>query len=109
MRLRVHACLFAYGHASSRSVLVNTSCVSNTPSRYVNRKESCMSDNLLTTKEAARVLGVSEAFLERDRCYTATIPFIRVGNRAARYSRNDLDTFVRSRVRSSTSDPGRPK
>lgn len=66
-----------------------------------------MSDNLLTTKEAARVLGVSEAFLERDRWAGAKIPFIRVGNRAVRYSRSDLDTFVRSRVRSSTSDSGR--
>ena len=68
-----------------------------------------MQEALLSTKEAARFLGVSEAFLERDRWAGAKIPFIRVGSRAVRYSRDDLETFVRSRVRSSTSDPGRPQ
>ena len=59
-------------------------------------------DRLLTTKEAARFLGVSEAFLERDRWAGASIPFIRVGSRAVRYEISALDAFVRSRVRTST-------
>ena len=57
---------------------------------------------LLTTKEAARFLGVSEAFLERDRWAGADIPFVRVGSRAVRYQLSELEAFVRSRVRKST-------
>jgi len=43
-----------------------------------------MQDKLLTTKEAAPILGVSEAFLERDRWAGAQVPFIRIGSRAVR-------------------------
>ena len=59
-------------------------------------------EKLLTTKEAARFLGVSEAFLERDRWAGASIPFIRVGSRAVRYQLSALDAFVQSRIRTST-------
>ncbi len=59
-------------------------------------------DRLLTTKEAARFLGVSAAFLERDRWAGAEIPFVRVGSRAVRYQLSELEAFVRSRVRKST-------
>lgn len=59
-------------------------------------------NKLLTTKEAARFLGVSEAFLERDRWAGAEIPFVRVGSRAVRYQLSELEAFVRSRVRKST-------
>jgi len=58
---------------------------------------------LLTTVEAAQLLGVSKAFLERDRWAGARIPFIRIGNRAVRYRREDLDNFIASRIRHSTS------
>lgn len=61
---------------------------------------------LLTTKEAANYLGVSKAFLERDRWAGAQIPFLRVGSRTVRYRREDLDTYLASRVRRSTSDQG---
>ncbi len=61
-----------------------------------------MDDRLLTTKEAANFLGVSEAFLERDRWAGADIPFIQVGSRAVRYQLSTLEAFVRSRVRTST-------
>ena len=61
-----------------------------------------MNDRLLTTKEAARFLGVSEAFLERDRWAGAEIPFVRVGSRSVRYQLSELEAFVRSRVRKST-------
>lgn len=60
-------------------------------------------DKLLTTKEAAPLLGVSTAFLERDRWAGAQIPFIRVGNRAVRYRLSDLNAFIESRRRISTS------
>jgi len=56
-----------------------------------------MKDGLLTTKDAARFLGVSKAFLERDRWAGAQIPFIRVGARAVRYRVADLEAFMDSR------------
>ena len=61
---------------------------------------------LLTTKEAAKYLGVSKAFLDRDRWAGARIPFIRVGSRAVRYRREDLDEFITAQTRKSTADCG---
>jgi excisionase family DNA binding protein len=63
-----------------------------------------MQDKLLTTKEAARYLGVSQAFLERDRWAGDSIPFIKLGARAVRYRLADLEVFLNSRVRRSTSE-----
>lgn len=63
-----------------------------------------MTNRLLTTKEAARFLGVSEAFLERDRWAGAKIPFVRVGSRAVRYELSALEAYVRSQIRKSTHD-----
>ena len=65
--------------------------------------------NLLKTKEAARFLGVSEAFLERDRCYGAEIPFVRIGKRGVRYELAVLQEYARGRIRKSTSDVGTGK
>lgn len=64
-----------------------------------------MDQALLTTEQAARYLGVSKAFLERDRWAGARIPFLKIGSRAVRYRISDLETYLESRVRSSTSDP----
>ena len=61
---------------------------------------------LLTTRDAARYLGVSMAFLERDRWAGARIPFIKVGARAVRYRLEDLETYVQKQIRLSTSDQG---
>lgn len=63
-----------------------------------------MTSNLLTTKAAAKLLSVSEAFLERDRWAGARIPFIKVGTRAVRYRLEDLQRYVNSRSRTSTSE-----
>ena len=63
-------------------------------------------NKLLTTKEAANYLSVSAAFLERDRCYTARIPFIKVGSRAVRYRMLDLENYLTLQFRKSTSDTG---
>lgn len=38
-----------------------------------------MLKQLLNTKEAADYLGVSKSFLDRDRCYNARIPHIKMG------------------------------
>jgi len=59
---------------------------------------------LLNTKQAAKYLGVSAAFLERDRWAGARIPFIKVGSRSIRYRKEDLDAFIDRQVRHSTSE-----
>lgn len=65
-----------------------------------------MQDPLLTTKQAAPILGVSTAFLERDRWAGARVPFIKIGTRAVRYRLSDLHAYVESRVCQSTSQYG---
>lgn len=59
--------------------------------------------NLLTTKQAANILGVSAAYLERDRWAGAKVPFVRLGSRSIRYRREDIDAFITSRLKTSTS------
>lgn len=61
---------------------------------------------ILNTKQAAEYLGMSKAFLERDRCYGAQIPFIKLGSRSIRYRLVDLDTYIEQQVRKSTCDNG---
>lgn len=58
-----------------------------------------MNTSLLTTKEAARFLGVSAAFLERDRWAGARIPFIKVGSRAIRYQLSALEAYILARTK----------
>lgn len=64
-----------------------------------------MDSTLITTKEAARFLNVSAAFLERDRWAGARIPYIKVGSRAVRYRIADLTAYIEGQVRHSTSQP----
>ena len=66
-----------------------------------------MQNRLLTTKEAADFLGVSQAFLERDRWAGARIPFVKVGARAVRYELSTLNAYVEAQVRRSTSEEPR--
>jgi hypothetical protein len=61
---------------------------------------------LLTTEQAAQFLGVSAAFLERDRWAGAKIPFIKVGARAVRYDTDVIREYLRKQTRNSTSDSG---
>lgn len=63
-----------------------------------------MQANLLNTIQAAEYLGVSKAFLERDRWAGARVPFIKVGSRAVRYRLSDLDSYIQSCVKRSTSE-----
>jgi len=65
-----------------------------------------MKQHLFTTGEAAQFLGISKAFLERDRWAGARIPFIKVGSRAVRYRISDLETYLDTQTRRSTSDMG---
>jgi len=66
-----------------------------------------MQTYLLNTSEAARYLGLSKAFLERDRWAGAKVPFIKIGARAVRYRLQDLEKYIESCMRKSTSDTGR--
>lgn len=51
-------------------------------------------NKLLTTQEAADYLGISKAFLERDRWKGAVIPFVKIGGRTVRYRKCELDSFI---------------
>lgn len=68
-----------------------------------------MTCKLLTTKEAAKHLGVSTAYLERDRWAGARVPFVRLSKRSIRYRQEDLDNFVTSKIRHSTSSYQMPQ
>lgn len=57
---------------------------------------------LLTTQEAAEYLGVSMAFLERDRWAGAKIPFVRIGSRTVRYELKTLENYIHTNIRVST-------
>lgn len=66
-----------------------------------------MQTQLLNTTQAAQFLGLSKAFLERDRWAGAKVPFIKIGDRAVRYRLEDLNQYIESRTRKSTSDIGK--
>lgn len=60
---------------------------------------------LITTREAAQQLGVSEAFLERARWSGhPAIPYVQVGSRCVRYDPAQLQKYLQSKIRTSTSD-----
>lgn len=65
-----------------------------------------MEIKLLNTKQAANYLSLSTAFLERDRWAGAKVPFIKISARAVRYRLDDLEKYIESRIRKSTSDRG---
>lgn len=54
-------------------------------------KESSSTD-LLNDYEAARLLGVSRTFLQKDRIGGRRVPYIQIG-RAVRYDPADLEAF----------------
>lgn len=64
-----------------------------------------MTTQLLNTKQAANYLGVSAAFLERDRWAGARVPYVKLGSRSIRYRQGDLEAYVESRIKYSTSQP----
>ena len=56
-------------------------------------------EELLTTKQAASYLKVSESFLVKERSNNASIPFIKLGAKVTRYRKSDLDQFINARVK----------
>jgi hypothetical protein len=65
----------------------------------------------LSTKEAATHLGVSSAFLERDRWAGKRtgngplIPYVRIGNNAIRYRRTDLEAHISKNLHGASDEP----
>lgn len=61
---------------------------------------------LLSTKQAAELLGVSPRTLERWRCYRSDGPPYRALGTRCLYHPADLEAWLESRRRRHTSDPG---
>ena len=62
---------------------------------------------LLTQREAATALRLSERSLERLRCSGLGPKFIRCGRRSIRYTQSDIDEWIAGRRVRSTSEVGR--
>ena len=60
---------------------------------------------LLSSNEAAKYLRLASQTLNRMRCDGTSPPFIKIGRRVL-YDLADLDRYLDSRRRLSTSDPG---
>lgn len=61
---------------------------------------------LLNEREAARLLGYTPRALQKWRMTGGGPRFVRVSARSVRYRRQDLDAWIRERLRQSTSDLG---
>lgn len=55
-----------------------------------------MEDRLVNSKDAAKIICMSKAWLERDRWAGPTIPFVKVG-RSVRYWVSDLHNYLEDR------------
>ncbi len=62
--------------------------------------------DILTTQEAAQHLGLAVSTLNKWRVYGSGPKFIKLG-RAVRYRLKDLETFMTTRTKLSTSQPNR--
>ncbi len=61
---------------------------------------------LIDERETAKALGVTVACLRRWRWAGTHLPFIKLGNRLVRYRMEDVQAFIDSNLRNSTSDQG---
>ena len=64
---------------------------------------------LMREQEAAKLVGLSVYWMRRKRWAGGGIPFIKIADGpggAVRYRREDVETFINSRARKSTSDTG---
>ena len=63
-------------------------------------------NEILRTADAAQYVDLAESTLEKLRVYGGGPTFIRLGARAIRYRREDLDAWLAAGARRSTSDLG---
>jgi predicted DNA-binding transcriptional regulator AlpA len=59
--------------------------------------------NKMRPPEAAHYLGVSTSALAKWRCQGTSPPYVKLGERVVVYDQSDLDQWMRSRLRRSTS------
>jgi predicted DNA-binding transcriptional regulator AlpA len=60
---------------------------------------------LLSTKQAAAVLGFHASYLAKARLTGAGPRYLKIGGRSVRYRRSDIDAWLAEKARASTSDP----
>lgn len=53
---------------------------------------------LLTTEQAAQLLGVSKSYLDNDRSLGARIPYVKIG-RFVRYKPDDIEAAIESKTK----------
>jgi excisionase family DNA binding protein len=63
-------------------------------------------ETILRTADAARYVNLAVSTLEKMRVYGGGPTFVRLGARAIRYRREDLDAWLAAGARRSTSDLG---
>lgn len=56
-------------------------------------------NGLLNVKEAAKFLGMSVKFLNRDRYNENLIPYVRIGRSAIRYKIEDMEAYIEKQSR----------
>ena len=61
-------------------------------------------ENLLTTEQAAKFMGLAVTTLEKYRVYGSCPVFLKIGKRTVRYRVGDLTQWVESNTAKSTSD-----
>jgi predicted DNA-binding transcriptional regulator AlpA len=60
-------------------------------------------DDLLDQAEVAKIVGMSEPWLEKKRCAGGGIPFVKLG-RSARYRRSDVLSFIHKNTKNNSSE-----
>lgn len=70
--------------------------------------QSNLQTPLLTETDAAELLQLTPRALQAWRYQGRGPRFVKISARAVRYRREDLEQWIRHRLRSSTSDPGQP-
>jgi len=68
-------------------------------------REVLMSDNLVKEQDAATILGMSIAWLQRKRWEGGGPPYVKF-DRAVRYRESDLNAWIAARICKNTSDQG---
>jgi hypothetical protein len=62
-------------------------------------------DDIMTAKQLAAVLGISEASLAQDRYKGTGIPFVKCGSRRVRYLKADVLAYLAANRMTRTDDP----
>lgn len=87
-----------------------TSARKGKPKEIHRERDASIPENvneLLDEYQTAKLVHSSVSKLRRDRWAGGGIPFVKLSDKGAvRYRRKDIDEFIESRVRKSTSDKG---